>query len=525
MKKGGFTLIELLIVIMIIGILAGFVVISLINSKELANDARRKADINQINKVLAIKKVNNNGLPQSAPCNIGEGCSAQVMEVLQKVSSMRDPSGKYYTYSSDGADYVVGAEMSDGSNYYFQSSTGKYSSSESVPVPGGGLCGIADKSAYYDAPTEGLCTFGTPSSLDGNGPWSWSCNGTTIDNCSALKKSDGICGNANNKEYNYLDNSYGSDTICSVGVPFSFPDFPLPGGNSNWTCEGQNGGLSPSCTSSRVGLSGYSKRKSISVSSSSPATDYQVKLDVVYDNDMQADFDDLRFTSSDGKTILNHWVESKIDSNSSVVWVKIPNLVSGGNTIYMYYGNSLANSISSGDNTFSFFDDFNSGSVNFSKWSVTGSPTISNGVLYINNGQGISQKNPSPMPVILEVKYQRPSCNRNRTASYPSVAGGFGGDFTPSLYFSGWLATTLSSNTWYLFRHIYDSSSGSGNFYWKINNYGGAEIFSVASTYTGTSAYLNYQGTESVDSQLRLDFTRARKYLAVGPTITIGSEE
>jgi hypothetical protein len=35
-------------------------------------------------------------------------------------------------------------------------------------------------------------------------------------------------------------------------------------------------------------------------------TDAVVKLTVAYDSDMQADFDDLRFTANDGVTALNH---------------------------------------------------------------------------------------------------------------------------------------------------------------------------------------------------------------------------
>ncbi|MFA6028047.1 MAG: DUF2341 domain-containing protein [Patescibacteria group bacterium] len=109
-------------------------------------------------------------------------------------------------------------------------------------------------------------------------------------------------------------------------------------------------------------LLNYTKRKEITVTNAtaSELTNYQVKLDVLYDADMQADFDDLRFTTSNGTTEIDYWLESKTDSSRAVVWVEVPTIsASSSATIYMYYGNATVSSGSSGDNTFIFFDDFN----------------------------------------------------------------------------------------------------------------------------------------------------------------------
>ena len=77
---------------------------------------------------------------------------------------------------------------------------------------------------------------------------------------------------------------------------------------------------------------------------------------------MKADFSDIRFTDSDGTTLINYWLESETDSTSATFWVKIPSIPAAPSTatIYMYYGNSAATSASNGDNTFEFFDDFSS---------------------------------------------------------------------------------------------------------------------------------------------------------------------
>ena len=87
--------------------------------------------------------------------------------------------------------------------------------------------------------------------------------------------------------------------------------------------------------------------------------DYQVKINVAYDSDMNSDFSDLRFTDSDEVTLIPYRIESYTASVSAVVWVKVPSIpASSTETIYMYYGNPSASSMSDGDATFEFFDDF-----------------------------------------------------------------------------------------------------------------------------------------------------------------------
>jgi prepilin-type N-terminal cleavage/methylation domain-containing protein len=59
-----FTLIELLIVIAIVGILSGFVIVSMNGAINSAKDARRKADLSTISKaILEYSAQNNNAYP------------------------------------------------------------------------------------------------------------------------------------------------------------------------------------------------------------------------------------------------------------------------------------------------------------------------------------------------------------------------------------------------------------------------------------------------------------------------------
>jgi len=97
----------------------------------------------------------------------------------------------------------------------------------------------------------------------------------------------------------------------------------------------------------------------------------------------RSDFGDVRFTSSDGVTLLDYWIEELVEGDYAVFWVEVDSIPASPDTktIYIYYGKSDATSISNGENTFEFFDDFPGTSIDTSKWQYdTGSFTVSNGV-------------------------------------------------------------------------------------------------------------------------------------------------
>jgi hypothetical protein len=105
----------------------------------------------------------------------------------------------------------------------------------------------------------------------------------------------------------------------------------------------------------------WSKRRPITITNSGSAlSNYQVKVIITYDSDMQLDFDDIRFTNSDMTTELSYWCGSYVASDSAIFWVKVPSIPSGASTIYVYYGNPAASTASNGDATFEWFDDFSS---------------------------------------------------------------------------------------------------------------------------------------------------------------------
>ena len=136
-------------------------------------------------------------------------------------------------------------------------------------------------------------------------------------------------------------------------------------------------------------LPGWSSRKlhTIAGSSSGDLTDYQVPFvvhrttgtdngrDVYLGTDVQSDFRDIRFTTTDN-TLLPYWIES-VTTDSALVWVKVSSIPSTGTQLYLYYGNETAPSLSDGDATFLFFDDFPGTALDTSKWTVVSSNGIS----------------------------------------------------------------------------------------------------------------------------------------------------
>lgn len=100
---------------------------------------------------------------------------------------------------------------------------------------------------------------------------------------------------------------------------------------------------------------------------------YQLRFDIntaemVKEEKMQKNCADISFHDWSGRK-MSYWIESGINTEDTIVWVKILKMPANKNTtVYMYYGNKSASSESNGDKTFLFFDDFNSSDLNSAKW-------------------------------------------------------------------------------------------------------------------------------------------------------------
>jgi len=103
------------------------------------------------------------------------------------------------------------------------------------------------------------------------------------------------------------------------------------------------------------------------------------------ENHCNDDFSDIRFTDNDGVTLLDYWMETKVDSQYAVFWVEVADdLSTVDQTIYLYYGNSEATTTSNDANTFLTGCDFNDGSTTGLTINTAGSGTavVETGVLH-----------------------------------------------------------------------------------------------------------------------------------------------
>ncbi len=124
-------------------------------------------------------------------------------------------------------------------------------------------------------------------------------------------------------------------------------------------------------------LINWNYRKAVTISNTgSSLTDYQVQVTIdtaslVTAGKLLSSCNDIRFTASDGSTVLNYWIESGCNTASTKIWVKIPSIAAGSNTIYFYYNNTGASAVSNGLNTFNFFEDFAGNTYAETGWTNT----------------------------------------------------------------------------------------------------------------------------------------------------------
>ncbi len=112
-ESKGFTLIELLIVIMILGLLAALVTGNFFTSLKKGRDAKRKADLEQVQRAVEMFYEDKGVYPLTSDLVLGSKlcetseCAGTEKVYMQKVPN--DPiSGKTYQYlSSDGTNYKL----------------------------------------------------------------------------------------------------------------------------------------------------------------------------------------------------------------------------------------------------------------------------------------------------------------------------------------------------------------------------------------------------------------------------------
>ncbi|MFA5086767.1 MAG: type II secretion system protein [Candidatus Paceibacterota bacterium] len=150
-KYKAFTLIELLVVIAIIGILSGFIFVSMGASLNAAKDAKRQTDVAAIQKALWMYEVAGNILPDTAgvACSLvptdNAACDSFKTKLEQYLKTIPvDPDGTtLYTYTHDASvnneDFVITGILSNGNTYGYDTTIGFYNTPATPPPEEGGI--------------------------------------------------------------------------------------------------------------------------------------------------------------------------------------------------------------------------------------------------------------------------------------------------------------------------------------------------------------------------------------------------
>lgn len=282
-------------------------------------------------------------------------------------------------------------------------------------------------------------------------------------------------------------------------------------------------------------------------------TDYQVLVTfnhaaLVSGNKSNADGSDFRFSDQSGVSFISHWIESGLNTATCKAWVKIPSVSSGSQTIYLYTDPGPKTNTASGADTFIFFDDFNDVS-NGSRpahpgWSPTGPSTVQDGKLRIQGGEPIL--NPIGTSHIMEGHVQMTAASNNHdfridvmmTATGSCAAANNyiqylipweGGDsradrFNTSCSAISNIVTGAPKFTNYNFR-VTTYVSGGLTYINVVNTDNSTTIINTSTNYKTSGDYAQIAAPYNAGIRfVLLDNFRIRKYAAVVPTATPGSE-
>lgn len=104
-------------------------------------------------------------------------------------------------------------------------------------------CGDAAKTPMAQKPDHDLCDGGAASGVRGRGPWRWTCNaGKHKISCQTVKMQDAACGAANGSSAQ----SAPFVGLCAAGTPSSVTG----DGPWTWSCNGVGGGVTVACAAS-----------------------------------------------------------------------------------------------------------------------------------------------------------------------------------------------------------------------------------------------------------------------------------
>lgn len=285
----------------------------------------------------------------------------------------------------------------------------------------------------------------------------------------------------------------------------------------------------------------YRKKLTVTGGAGGAQTDYQIAIDVFYEPSMASDFRDIRFTTSNGVTEINAWIESLYISSYIKAWVKFPTTPANGETVdyYMYYNNPIAVSNWDIDGTFILADDFSGTSIDSTKWTSTNPPTKQTDTLKFNNGQQLNS--------VVAYDFAQPVHIRYKLTTWHTVAG-------ENWYFklidrtgvvadvgSVWMKESdnyiygVTDGTWVLPGDQGCDSTGAiqdhiiipdDKYIWT--SYGGNwwnETLTDVGNFPAATRYIHLRNRASTASEVYIYYILVSKYVEGEPTYVLGVEE
>ncbi|MBI1999426.1 MAG: prepilin-type N-terminal cleavage/methylation domain-containing protein [Parcubacteria group bacterium] len=143
-RRGGFTLIELLVVIAIIGILSAVVLASLNTARQKSRDAKRVADVKQLQLALELYFDDNSSYPSAL--SVANLVTPGYIPAL--ATDPTDGTVYPYTQLSSGADYHLGASLEASGHVALDSDVD--ATSTNVDGPDADGCGNQANRYCYD---------------------------------------------------------------------------------------------------------------------------------------------------------------------------------------------------------------------------------------------------------------------------------------------------------------------------------------------------------------------------------------
>jgi hypothetical protein len=302
--------------------------------------------------------------------------------------------------------------------------------------------------------------------------------------------------------------------------------------------------------------SNWRYRKEITVNNGlfSTLVNYQVNLTVdtaslISAGKMKADCSDMRFVNSSNMD-MSYWIEGDCNSGATKVWVKVLTIrLRGTEDIYMYYGNPAAAPASDGDNTFIFFDHFDSppSSLNTTKWPSTSTggtftQSVASSVLTQLANGGWAWVASSDWPTawfVVERKlqvgsdYDALNGDRSRVGlpctNTATDHGIFDDAGSPAIqmYWGGWTGVGVTLDTDLRMLQTVNGTTYSfrlENLATGVPIYGNSIAVSPTSPYNLTSR-MGDSGSAVYRGAFRTDWVLVRAYALSAPTFTVASEE